>query len=202
MHVLAGLGQACLRWRPGRTGEEAEFVCEEFETVEPQQTSAPSTSRINCQHEILRWGQDNPALVPCVSNAEDYDRWQRLCARVQRGEITLSQARRIFTAFAQQQCAAQAPPPPPSMEPPPTPREPPPPPTAPPPHMPPGIPDAGDTPGDQPPLLEPTPTVTDDGATPSDDVTQRDWRRRFGPIVGIGLLVAAGLTVYRVKRKR
>lgn len=203
MHVMTpmvvGLGQTrrCLRWRARRPGDatEGEFVCAEWEPPPPTTPPSTTTPTINCQNELSRWGYEHMQLARCVTEPEDFDYWDTLCSQVQRGRITLATARNRFTQYMQRRCAPPTPPPPVQEEPP----HPPPPTT--PPEMPPGIPDPGETPGGDEPLLEPPPEDTNDGATPDGGPTQRDWRRRFGPIVGVGLLAAVGLTVYRVKRK-
>lgn len=200
MHVLTlqGLGatRACLRYRPWRPGDpgDSEFVCDEWgapETTTPV-TVAPPAPR-SCEELYNTWITAHPEYRSClIRSPEPFRKWVDLCTRTKAG--TLPNGFALWNDYVMSFCA---PPPPPQTEIQPPPPPPPPPPTAPP-ETPPGVPIPGETPDDLPPLLDPN----GDGEAPPESVSQRDWRRNFGPIVGIGLFVAAGLTVYRIKRKK
>ena len=202
MHRLTrtGFGQAerrCLRWRQWQPGDptDAEVVCAQWSEPPPPQTTptTPTTPPRSCSDVVRGWAP----LLQCanLNRGADYNQLVAYCAQHQRGSLNWGQLIERVRDFDARRCAENDLPP--GMEPTPPPRQPSDPPT-----MPPGIPDPGTTPPGTPPLIEEPPDVTPNGDTPPEGVAQRDWQRRFGPVVGIGLLVAVGLTVYRVKRKR
>lgn len=212
MHVFtrtqSGLGAAprCLRWRMWQPGDDtdSEYVCAQWEspTATPTAAEAPSANQtgVDCGVLWAEWFRRYPNFAQCAGQSEDRRYFDSLCSQLMRGDITSQTMLRAMGSYSQQRCAQQ-PQTPPGTQVVPPPRPPPPPPTSPP-QMPPGIPPVGETPDDEPPLLQEQPGFTPNGDTPSQPVLQRDWRRQFGPIVGVGLLVAGGLTVYRVKRKK
>lgn len=142
------------------------------------------TPQQGCQMLFTQWAGANPVLARCL-NGDDARYLINLCAASIGDPVKQPKMFQDVQNYIGAACARTAPPPPipPALPPPP-----PPPPTS---NQPPPItpPPRQDFPGDNTPTFPPP---SDTSAPPA-----KSLLRQVGPIVGIGLLAAVGLTYAR-----
>lgn len=173
-----------------RVINENEFGSTPLTVRQPPATSTPKVN-YDCNKAFLSWLSANPQLATCGQTTQHKSTYNLLCTQIRNGNITAAQGEITWRQYIAKECPSSAPPPPPKMTAPPPSnvKQPPvPPPAAPPPGRvvnPPPEPPVLDEPGDQPPPVTQHASVL----------------QQIGPIVGIGLLAAIGLTMARKMKK-
>lgn len=154
------------------------------------QTPPPNVQQ-QCQGLLAAWKAANPTLAACLTPADDANLLQLCQYGLQTNQVP--QATQQIQQYVGAACARRSPP---TVTTPPHPPPPTPPPTS-----------------NQPPPITPPPQQDFPGGGPSGGPPQGDtstqpqksFLRQVGPIVGIGLLAAVGLTYARkrlTKRRR
>jgi hypothetical protein len=160
----------CIAWQTKRTTLEAA----EKKRIEILERACGATFRTACEKAYLAWASANPQLAACV-NASGKETLIKLCIKAQ--SENWAQSKRTSEWNAAVKKVAVCPRPVPPAPPPPAPA-----PTAAPPPPPPPAPD---------PYVEP-PSVIMAEPEPEPEPQTDSGFRKWGPVLGLGLLIAGG----------
>ncbi len=179
-HDRAAMIAGCMQVLAGEITQE--YAVQQINAIVAQRCG-PVYER-ECRNDMGAWAQRNPEAAECLGSAggEQLLGW---CMQTKHGILSVANMRDAIDQLVASSCAAE-----PEV----TPAPPPPEPAAPP----------GD-PVDTPPDIPSSPSDWDTGTeiAPGDTTPTETTRlRQLGPIIGIGLLLAVGLTLATRKRKR
>ena len=160
--------------------------------------------KARCAEDYNNWRAEHTRKAKCVPYDEGRSKYRYYCLKMVTGEWTKRQAKDAWNAYVDKLCAAAAPEPTPTPAPTPSP--------TPSPAPSPTPPDGGGIPPETTPngtILPPIADIDDGGdhteiiapIEPPSSTEKKGFLRQVGPIVGIGLLIAVGVTAARYMKK-